>query len=715
MANNLAEILREHYSSISKFAYFLVTAISGIMAAKGLSTLLLQVDETSNNEGDGIKTDPSPYRPKVMVAIPDDDSKLRTRILNYLEERNYRLVIAGNGDEAVKKADEYSLDVIIASIQLEKARVQKENEGMPYEAIQQKNLESLKNVFDGIKRADGLLPTIFLTLKEPNELEFAANYDTSGGTLYLNDLRKEDTEISKSDLEKKVISAAGDIRDHRELLHSSIMNFIQEIKKPELKASEELGSWMDYIYFRMPQPSGRIVRFTDDSVEGGARVSPVLWVETLTPGKDYRQRHESVAYIVKKVPSMDKFRKYVEDFNQYGQLPDGFPLSEAVKYYEAEDGNVLVLFKMHLAATNGEVMKLLNTVKDENQRFAKAIIDAQVYIANEEAVKFFNRTKHEVDLSEHSISSSLEKYMERAYDAMLNVERYSDAKFSEGEKDKFREDVRSRFPSLIRESSSFWGRTLGNNPYNSGILGLPVRPSIESILNEFRDAYNTHRNEERVKETVRRKFCMWDQNVELNKDGKIEPRHLFEDLIHWTDSYEANREENDKIKDYKKFLGILLPSYLHVGLIPGPSRKLNDFWEEFFVMGFYKNWRKQGLATGEHMKNNEEEWMHFKLDNEEEYVARKSDYANKWRHYAMEAAKYAAIREIFCSDSSYLNRDFDRNAEQIASLMHRFKNGKLSVYEAEKAGHSALYRIAIAAANQNNRINFEAYKSEIST
>lgn len=680
LLSNLPRFLPSFLSSglfLAAARFFPTFLLSTTSSTTNKGALHLPTGDLANKDGDDEsgteKQESYSYRGNVLVAVPENDRSLRNKIIKELRENNYRVVVATTGSNVERIITDYSLDTIVASTQIEN------------------RIENTAEIFARIKNVDNLLTAYFLCPGLLSHTEFAGNYENSHGFMMLPVLRDPKTESRKfSELIEEVHDAINNprngTRSQRMAFYSRLRQHWEEVNNypkfindhPErrdsnpLQATPELGRWMEYRYFRIPDEGGSVIGIREDSIEG-VITAPVFI--PIDPEKVYTGNEGFFAYIIKRINSPEEFMRYLEDSRIRTDSRTGLHFSRPVKYHIVDEETVLALFKMHLAPTYAKVMTKLNAKGGEiGKRIVHAIVDNSL----ERVISFLNRTRDEVDLSESALEEAKNIYSSRLGDALVYAAAHSGLALNEGTIREVRGKFDESLDAIIKRETGHarvFGRILDNSPYNSGPEIGVLDPDVNYIISKFGSSLD------RIKDRERAVSRIWDQYVTANSAGKIQPRHIFEDFFHMVDSYEADLSEKQKTDEYSDFMRLLFRD--HFGILKINSEALNHYWLDFFTIGTYRNLRKQHLVLSQYAVNNEELWEHFKIGDMRAYENKREDYIRKGEHYAEHAMKYAAVGEVFLAEL-YNQRSFSQNVSRVAALMGSYMNNPLDFEASEK-------------------------------
>ncbi len=595
---------------------------------------------------------------RVLIALPEKDSRLLEMLKGHFEGKGYRVATAVSGREMLDTVKSHALDAIIASTEIE-------------------SLDEVRRIFSEIWEIDHIIETLFLGLGIPDHQNFTSNAQNSIGMVYLTQVRdrvrggdagREMLETLEARVQKRINDERDGIKRQRELFYGTLNRYVEEMHSSydpsksadSLRATPELGQWMQYRYHRFPDPEGGFIEFRLDSIKGTVSAS-----FSGIDGRRHYGRNE-VAYNIKHFDSMGQVAQYMEDYKTKGEGAKPFPLARLVKFADEEQG-ILALLEMQIGPTTATAMENL---KKTGGRYAMDAIDALVRISLKKSAEWWKRTKAEVDDSEEALRDAKELYSTRVHDALTFSAQHYDA----GLDSELAETAKAEFDGLLKGMHrELFGRIFDNSPHNSGLELRILNPTGEEILNLLQAA------SKKPRDAVEKLFRMRDQYMDRSEKG-INPRHALEDFFHMADSYEAGLSEDKKMEFYIKFMRTLLPEKFRFGA----SRSLNELLHDFFALGFYRNIRKAHLVASEYAVKNEMEWRTFHNNDRSLYESEREEYAKKLIHYAGQAAKYAAVRIAFLDrHPGFMRNSPNENVRIISNLLQEYEQGTLDLAKAE--------------------------------
>ncbi len=583
----------------------------------------------------------------ILVLLPDEG--LDKIVAAFLAKEGYNVIASPNGDDALKRIERSPLDVLIMQYPVAASG-------------KRKSLRYSEELFEKISQETYLVPMIVLTTEEyswfladkiPNvrglidirKFREMPNFGLTGLMEKVN-RAVEDPILGIEGSKNSTYDRLGalwereikgkDIRLRRTIyLSKQRGNPVDFINGEDFFASDELGEWMKN-RLRMKDSDGTVVCIREGSKEGVA-VAPIFG--PIDPKRLYS--NQDIAMIVKPIPSVPHFYFYIRDYLYYGMGTDHFPLVKPVKVF-SRNGQTLALFDVRFAPSVAYVCDIL----DIENEFERKTIDAIVRISYKRAAKWFKETTPET--AGVNPASILSDYCHKSLDALLHASEMG-AAFTPDELQGFSSYLKEKLKA-IRGNKALYGRIFDNSPNNSGLIFNAIIPDKQLVISRvesiIRERYNTEADlqsvsSEIIAEALWDSWVMWDQYIELDKYKNIKGRHAFEDFFAMADSYPAKQRETQKLSEYADYFKALFNEERR----NLEATKINDHWDDFILMGFYRNLRKADLFFSVYMKNNDADFQTFRIS-EATYISNRESYIRQWKHHLLHAEKYAVMEAL---------------------------------------------------------------------
>lgn len=555
------------------------------------------VDE---EEGSAVSTG---RRPRLLIIEPELG---RARSLKgSFEERGYEAMEALSPEKARDIVNRMSFDAVLLNPDIGFFGEYASPEGGSAQAPG-------SGTIDYIKRIDPILPLILVSdTKDVEALENALNKGVFG---YIHN-PLENIEAVFSNIDQAVDTHA---RARRHVLTDLKFNldFYSEIMKnrnrdgridPEQTArlgaiEKELMSLIIYINDRLYMDS--ITRFTEDCSQGSlSEIDPdISYLDSEHPRKFYN---------IKKTHQKKDVETLLEDYHNFsGEINMAKPL-----FYFEKSGYYYILSEMFPAADNAKVLSLLKAEGEGFSKLSRAIVE----VILENKAKWHRLTKRK--LSRLDVESIIADYASNLKNAVLSLKELTNAEIDDSEAETLVVFASSLVAELKGCSSENFGRIIDTSPSNSGLMTYRINPLLEDIIRiaEFEKPNGSYAID---KNKIRKNIRFWDIP---NKMG-----HFLEDFFHITDSFEAGFDDETRISLYR--------DYLH-SITGKDEAALKEQWKPYFIMGFYRNFRKMDLVMTKYACLNELEHMNGIIDDARR-DERRQDYLDKISHYCSNSIKY---------------------------------------------------------------------------
>ncbi len=594
---------------------------------------------------------------KVLVAIRDD--AIRQGVINYLRQNNYWAIGSCDGPSTLDKTREYLIDIILADT------------GIAGETAE------TERILREIREIDEFIQPVLIYRPQIGHIRLAANSSKFRG-IPLGDIGKMLSARNLTGLEGIIDEAVQQTKIFRRDFYTTrIANHWREIEGEKTEAGRDLGKLLETIFFRSPQNYGNVVRYSEDSIEGVLAMSYTSIdvrkdYAPVEPEKDYKQL-SPIAYIIKRLPSVEYFEKYSQIVLEHPE----FPLAQPKTYHVVANSDrhnagspqiVLGVFKMFLAPNGTKIMSKLNY----QNPIERQIIDGYIAHSIKTSHQWAEAMRPEVDFSPESLQSASRDYVGKVAEVLRYAETSMLVDFSPSEKTEFLDYMAEKF-SEIAEEARFFGAITDNNLANSGLEIFQMEPTADKIRDEL--AWYAS-----IGDGIKATYRMWDVNLDLNAEGKIRPRLMAEELRP-IDSYEANLPESEKMKhivDYVKSLPHVSRGEAENSETRAETNEqFNEQLKHVILVLAYKHLRIGYFNAARYASQNESDYEHFRIENREEYIRKRYGCYEKKRYHFSHSEKYFAVYALIDSDPQYMGRDSDENAKLVSDLMVDYISGNL--------------------------------------
>ncbi len=564
-----------------------------------------------------------------LVLLIEKDEKYLEQAKIILQETDYRVISTNSAEEGLKIIHDIPIDAIVTSISVR---------------------EEASDFYKRKKDIDPLIPHIITLFhpKKQNKKVYADIRDVIRDRPFTWVDKPFDSEdliskvgiaIDKREKDKRnwCIDFRYTLKTYLELKDNHRRHGHQERNLNDRRlrdARNELKKKIVYMHQRIFGP--KITRFTEDCI--GEVIT-----ET-NPDMKFSPNEKLRTYMVKRTHQSSDVKRLMKDYKDRKHI---FPLPKPYMVFK-EKGYFYILSEMFMASDNAKILTRLNQEGDAYKPLINGIVDTILTYRSR-----WLGEEGSLSLDKKQRKKTLDEYKSNIIKTVKSIRDFTSIDLDEG--NQITDELIGFMDKLGTTKIPVFSRAMDCSPSNSGLNTDIINGSLDDIL-EAVDGFIGEDGKLRYsKDKLIKNFRIWDT--------PFKPGHFLEDLFHIVDSYEANLTEEEKIRKYNSYLKMVFKD---------DEEAKKTMWNAFFIVGFYRNFRKMDLVMTKYAGNNEID-HHRMLITDDQHNRLRDDYFDKKVHYCEQAIKYLVGYFHFQGENKLEDKqDFSQHTEQVSQFFTQY-------------------------------------------